>query len=135
MVVVVVMLSVTLIAIVPLQFGLECVVLLGEVLLPVVVGVAPPVSPLEGVRGGHVDVLEVVIPGVGAVSLRLLDPEDPGASPSPSPGLTAPTPGITTSSTSTCPPRTPSSGATGGATLTTTGSSTSHRRTTHSRPS
>ena len=30
--------------------------------------VAPPVSPLEGVGGGHVDVLEVVVPGVGAVS-------------------------------------------------------------------
>ena len=31
------------------------------------VRVAPPVSPLEGVGGGHVDVLEVVVPGVGAV--------------------------------------------------------------------
>ena len=68
MVVVKVMLSMTLIAIVPLQLGLECVVLLGEILLLVVIGVAPPVSPLEGVGGGHVDVLEVVVPGVGAVS-------------------------------------------------------------------
>merc|ERR1719278_773432 len=56
------MLSVTLIAIVPLQLGLECVVLLAEVLLPVVVGVAPPVSPLEAVRGRNINVLEVVIP-------------------------------------------------------------------------
>merc|ERR1719305_732288 len=45
------MLSVSLIAIVPLQLGLECVVLLGEVLLSVVVGVAPPVAPLKGVWG------------------------------------------------------------------------------------
>merc|ERR1719458_1686683 len=62
------MLSVSLIAIVPLQLGLECVVLLGEVLLSVVVGVAPPVAPLKGVWGGHIDVLEVVVPGVGSVS-------------------------------------------------------------------
>merc|ERR1719215_897931 len=79
MVVVVVMLSVTLIAIVPLQFGLECVVLLGEVLLPVVVGVAPPVAPLEGVRGGHVDVLEVVVPGVCSVSPGLGEGDAPGS--------------------------------------------------------
>merc|ERR1739842_154054 len=46
------MLSVSLIAIVPLQLGLEGVVLLGEVLLPVVVGVASPVAPLEGVWCG-----------------------------------------------------------------------------------
>merc|ERR1719468_678851 len=79
MVVVEVMLSVTLIAIVPLQLGLESVILLGEVLLPVVVGVAPPVAPLEGVRGGHVDVLEVVVPGVGAVSPGLGEGDAPGS--------------------------------------------------------
>merc|ERR1719464_182590 len=39
------MLSMSLIAIVPLQLGLEGVVLLGEVLLPVVVRVAPSCSP------------------------------------------------------------------------------------------
>merc|ERR1719400_2271898 len=65
------MLSVSLIAIVPLQLGLEGVVLLGEVLLPVVVGVAPPVAPLKGVWCGHIDVLEVVVPGVGAVRAGL----------------------------------------------------------------
>ena len=70
MVVVKVMLSVTLIAIVPLQLGLECVVLLTEVLLPVVMGVAPPVPPLKSLVCGHVDVLEVVVSGVAAVRAR-----------------------------------------------------------------
>ena len=42
-------------------------VLLAEVLLPVVLGVAPPVAPLEGLVGRHVDVLEVVVAGVAAV--------------------------------------------------------------------
>ena len=42
-------------------------VLLAEVLLAIVVWVAAPVAPLEGVRGGHVDVLEVVVTGVAAV--------------------------------------------------------------------
>ena len=68
MVVVKVMLSVTLIAIVPIQLGLECLVLLSEVLLPVLVRVAPPVAPIEGVWWGHIDVLEVVVPGVGSGS-------------------------------------------------------------------
>merc|ERR1712045_132138 len=80
MVVVKVMLSVTLIAIMPLQLGLECVVLLAEVLLPVVVGVAPPIAPLESVRGGHIDVLEVVISGVGSVSPGLRESNSPGTS-------------------------------------------------------
>merc|ERR1719203_1366430 len=74
------MLSVSLIAIVPLQLGLECVVLLGEVLLSVVVGVAPPVAPLKGVWGGHIDVLEVVVPGVGSVSPGLGEGDAPGSS-------------------------------------------------------
>ena len=78
MVVVKVMLSVTLIAIVPLELGLECVVLLGEVLLPVVVGVAPPVAPLKGVWCGHIDVLEVVVPGVGSVRPGLGEGDAPG---------------------------------------------------------
>ena len=46
-------------------------VLLAEVLLAIVVWVAAPVAPLEGVRGGHVDVLEVVVPRVRAVGPRL----------------------------------------------------------------
>merc|ERR1719195_1360164 len=46
-------------------------VLLAEVLLAIVVWVAAPVAPLEGVRGGHVDVLEVVVPRVRAVRPRL----------------------------------------------------------------
>ena len=75
-----VMLSVSLIAIVPLQLGLECVVLLGEVLLPVVVGVAPPVAPLKGVWCGHIDVLEVVVPGVGSVRPGLGEGDAPGSS-------------------------------------------------------
>merc|ERR1712172_218834 len=45
---------------------------------------------------------------------KLQDPEVPGESPSQSPGLMEPMPGITTSSTSMCPTRTLSSGATGG---------------------
>ena len=86
MVVVKVMLSVSLIAIVPLQLGLECVVLLGEVLLPVMVGVAPPVAPLKGVWCGHIDVLEVVVPGVGSVSPGLGEGDAPGTSWSLRPG-------------------------------------------------
>merc|ERR1719362_164146 len=74
------MLSVSLIAIVPLQLGLEGVVLLGEVLLPVVVGVAPPVAPLEGVWCGHIDVLEVVVPGVGSISPWRGEGDAPGTS-------------------------------------------------------
>ena len=53
------------------HLGFEGVVLLAEVLLAVVVRVAAPVAPLEGVRRGHVDVLEVVISGVRAVGPRL----------------------------------------------------------------
>ena len=49
------------------HLGLEGVVLLAEVLLPVVTGVAPPVSPLKGLVCRHVDVLEVVVTGVAAV--------------------------------------------------------------------
>ena len=53
------------------HLGFEGVILLAEVLLAVVVRVAAPVAPLESVRGGHVDVLEVVISGVRAVGPRL----------------------------------------------------------------
>ena len=49
------------------HLGLEGVVLLAEVLLPVVMGVAPPVPPLKSLVRGHVDVLEVVVAGVAAV--------------------------------------------------------------------
>ena len=70
MVVVKVMLSMSLIAIVPLQLGLEGVVLLGEVLLPVVVGVAPPVAPLEGGRSRDVYILEVIISSIAPVGSR-----------------------------------------------------------------
>ena len=49
------------------DLGLEGVVLLAEVLLPVVMGVAPPVSPLKGLVCRHVDVLEVVVSGVAAI--------------------------------------------------------------------
>ena len=34
------------------------------------VRVSPPVSPLEGGGSGHVDILEVVVPGVAAVRPR-----------------------------------------------------------------
>ena len=43
-------------------------VLLAEVLLPVVVGVAPPVAPLKGLVRWDIDVLEVVVPGIAAIS-------------------------------------------------------------------
>merc|ERR1719347_290471 len=66
-VVVKVVLSVASISIVPLRLCLECVVLLTEVLLPVVLRVAPPVAPLVCLVSWHVDVLEVVISSVGAV--------------------------------------------------------------------
>ena len=49
------------------HLGLECVVLLAEVLFPVVMGVAPPVPPLKGLVRWHVDVLEVVVSGVAAI--------------------------------------------------------------------
>ena len=49
------------------HLGLEGVLLLAEVLLPVVMGVAPPVSPLKGLVCRHVDVLEVVVSGVAAI--------------------------------------------------------------------
>ena len=63
-----------------LHLCLECVVLLAEVLLPVVLGVAPPVAPLEGLVGRHVDVLEVVVAGVAAVRAGAGDGKGPGAS-------------------------------------------------------
>ena len=50
------------------HLGFEGMVLLREVLLPVVVGVAPPVSPLESLVCGDVDVLEVVVRAVAALS-------------------------------------------------------------------
>merc|ERR1719266_2771939 len=72
---IVVVLAMPAVCIRPLQLGLERVVLLAKVLLPVVVGVAPPVAPLEGLVCRHVDVLEVVVPGVAAVSTRTRDRE------------------------------------------------------------
>ena len=49
------------------HLGLEGVVLLAEVLLPVVMGVAPPVPPLKSLVRGHVDVLEVVVTSIAAI--------------------------------------------------------------------
>ena len=49
------------------HLGLEGVVLLAEVLLPVVMGVAPPVPPLKCLVCRHVDVLEVIVTAVAAV--------------------------------------------------------------------
>ena len=63
-----------------LHLCLECVVLLAEVLLPVVLGVAPPVAPLEGLVGRHVDVLQVVVAGIAAVRSRAGDWQGPWAS-------------------------------------------------------
>ena len=57
------------------HLGLEGVVLLAEVLLPVVMGVAPPVAPLKGLVGWDVDVLEVVVPSIAAISPRTGDRE------------------------------------------------------------
>ena len=63
----------------PLRFyphlGLEGVVLLAEVLLPVVVRVAPPVAPLKGLVRWDVDVLEVVSPSKAAIGTRAGDGE------------------------------------------------------------
>jgi len=67
MVDVVVVLAMAAVCVRPLQLSLKSVVLLAEVFLPVVVGVSPPVAPLKGLVCGHVDVLEVVVPGVAAV--------------------------------------------------------------------
>ena len=51
----------TVIVLFDIYLGFECVILLAEVLLPVMLGVAPLVSPLECLVGGHVYVLEVVV--------------------------------------------------------------------------
>jgi len=56
------------IGIVPLQLGLEGMVLLREVLLPVVVGVAPSVPPFKYLVGRHIDVLEHVTCGVISIA-------------------------------------------------------------------
>ena len=48
--------------------GLKCVVLLWEVLLPVVLGVAPLVSPLECLVCGNINVLEILVRAVGALA-------------------------------------------------------------------
>ena len=45
-------------------------VLLAEVLLPVVMGVAPPVAPLKGLVRWDIDILEVVVPGIAAIGAR-----------------------------------------------------------------
>merc|ERR1712051_49661 len=67
-VVVVIMLPMAPIGIRPLQLSFECVILLAEILLPVVVGVAASVAPLECLVGGNVDVLEMAITSsVGAI--------------------------------------------------------------------
>ena len=50
------------------HLGLEGVVLLAEVLLSVVMGVAPSVAPLKGLMRWDIDVLEVVVPGIAAIS-------------------------------------------------------------------
>merc|ERR1712024_72808 len=59
-VIVEVVFSVSAVSVVPLQLGFESVILLREVLLPVMVRVAPPVAPLEHLVGRDVYVLEVV---------------------------------------------------------------------------
>ena len=51
----------TVIVLFDIYLGFECVILLAEVLLPVMFGVAPLVAPLECLVGGHVYVLEVVV--------------------------------------------------------------------------
>ena len=71
MVVVKVMLRLTLIA---------SLILLAEFLLPVVVGVAPLVAPLECIVGGDVNVLGVVVPGVCTVRPGLWEGDAPGSS-------------------------------------------------------
>ena len=52
------------------HLGLEGVVLLAEVLLPVVMGVTPPVAPLKGLVRRDVDVLEVVVASIAAIRAR-----------------------------------------------------------------
>ena len=51
----------TVIVLFDIYLGFECVILLAEVLLPVMLGVAPLVAPLECFVCGHVYVLEVVV--------------------------------------------------------------------------
>ena len=57
----------TVIVLFDIYLGFECVILLAEVLLPVVMGVAPPVTPLKSLVCRHVDVLEVVVTSIAAV--------------------------------------------------------------------
>ena len=54
-------LFVTVIMLFDIYLGFEGMVLLAEVLLPVMLGVAPLVAPLECLVSGHVYVLEVVV--------------------------------------------------------------------------
>ena len=87
-VVVEVMLAVSAVAVVPLQLkyktsrlllwlyyfpvlaylGFECVVLLWEIFLSVMVWVPPPVAPLECLVGGDVYVLEIIVRSIASLS-------------------------------------------------------------------
>jgi len=69
-VVIVVVLTVSAILVVPLQLGLEGVVLEGEVLLPVVGGGAPSVAPLVHLVGRYIDVLEIVACSIVSILAR-----------------------------------------------------------------
>ena len=60
----------TVIVLFDIYLGFECVILLAEVLLPVVMGVAPPVAPLKGLVRRDVDVLEVVVASIAAIRAR-----------------------------------------------------------------
>ena len=57
------------------HLGLEGVVLLAEVLLSVVMGVAPSVAPFKGLMRWDIDVLEVVVPSIAAIRTRTGDGE------------------------------------------------------------
>ena len=50
-------------------------ILLAKVFLPVVAGVAPPVTPFKDLLGRHVDILEELVTTVAAVSARSGDGE------------------------------------------------------------
>ena len=52
------------------HLGFESVIVLREILLPVVIWVPPPVSPLEGGGSRDIYILEVIISSIAPVSSR-----------------------------------------------------------------
>ena len=61
------------------NLGLECVILLAEVFLPVVLGASSPVAPLKHFLSRHIYVLEELVTPIAAISTGSGDGEGAGA--------------------------------------------------------